>query len=398
MFEEKYIKLLLERCLNLKSGMSLFINYNKVIKEFVNKIVKYANEIGIVDIYLDERDINREHDLLVKLDINDISKHECFNSKNWDKYAKKNAAFLLLDSDIPSLMDDVDSEKLAKASYVRQTTKPVYKEKQLKSLIPWCIAAVPNEYWAKEIFPNSQKPVDDFWEVLADVCMLRSENPISSWNKQLKEQAKNIEKLNNLKIKKLYIKNNLGTNLEIELPKDALWESASSGKWIVNIPSYEIFTSPNYKKTNGIVYSSKPLVYNGKVIDKFYLKFKNGKVEEFDAKEGKDILKEIINIDELSSYLGEVALVNYNSPISNTKMIFKNTLFDENASCHLALGSGFLECLKESDKYSEKELDSLGMNSSKSHVDFMIGTKDLLVEADTKKGKITIMRDGNLVI
>ena len=141
-----------------------------------------------------------------------------------------------------------------------------------------------------------------------------------------------------------------------------------------------------------------PLLYNGKEIKDFYLEFKNGKVSNFDAKEGKDILKEIINSDELSSYLGEVALVNYDSPISKTNLIFKNTLFDENASCHLALGSGFIECIKDSKNLEQEELEKLGVNFSKNHVDFMIGTKDLIIEADTNKGKIVIMKDGNLVI
>lgn len=398
MIEEKYIELLLKRCLKVDETSSLFINYNKVIKKFVNKLVKYAKKLGINDIYLDERDLNNEHKVLSEINIEDISKHEIFNSKIWDEYAKKGAAFLLLDSDIPSLMDDIESEKIAKASYNRQITKPIYKEKQMNSHIPWCIAAVPNEYWAKDLFPDSKTPVEDFWHVLADICMLNDENPISSWNKQLKKQAENINILNNLKIKKLYFKNSLGTNLEIELLQDALWQSASTGKWIVNLPSYEIFTSPNYKKTNGIVYSSKPLVYNGKVIDKFHLEFENGKVKNFDAKKGKNILQEIINTDELSSYLGEVALVNYDSPISNTKMIFKSTLFDENAACHLALGSGFPECIKDASKYDSKELEAIGLNSSKNHVDFMIGTKDLSVEAETENGKIIIMKDGNLVI
>jgi len=397
MFEEKYIELLLKRCLKVES-QPLFINYNKVIKPFVEKVVKYANILGVTDIYLDERDLHKEHSLLQELSIDEIANNEIFDCKIWDEYAKNDAAFLLLDSDIPSLMDDIDCEKIAKASYIRQTTKPIYKMKQLNSEIAWCIAAVPNKFWAEEIFPNSKEPISDFWNVLADICMLKDENPISSWNKQLKNQAKNMKILNEMKIKKLYFKNSLGTNLELELPNNALWQSASSGEWIVNLPSYEIFTSPNYKKTNGIVYSSKPLVYNGKLIDNFYLKFEKGKVVEFDAKVGKDVLEQIIKTDVLSSYLGEVALVNYDSPISNTKRIFKSTLFDENASCHLALGSSFPECIKDSDKYTQKELENLGLNFSKTHVDFMIGTKDLIVEAETKNGKIIIMKNGNLII
>lgn len=397
MLEEKYIELLLSRCLKL-DNQPLFINYNKLNKNFVKKIVKFANNLGITDIYLDERDLHRERSLIESIDLDEIDKVDYFNCKIWDEYAKKNAAFLLLDSYVPGLMEEINSEKLAKVSYVKQRTKPIYKEMQLKGIIPWCIAVVPNDFWAKDLFPQSKDPLNDFWKILANICMLNNENPISSWNKLLKEQSIIVKKLNNLKIKKLYFKNDLGTNIEIELSKKALWQSACSNKWIVNMPSYEIFTSPDYKKTNGIVYSSKPLVYNGKLIDKFYLKFENGKIVDFNAEKGKDILKEIINTDKLSGYLGEVALVNYNSPISNTKKIFKTTLLDENASCHLALGSGFFECIENGNNYSSKELDRIGLNSSKNHVDFMIGTKDLMVEAETKDGKITIMKNGNLVI
>ena len=397
MFEEKYIELILKRCLKIE-GQPLFINYNKINKNFVKKIEKYAKSIGVCDIYLDERDLNKEREVILNTNLEDIQKNELFNCKKWDEYAQKDAAFLMLESYIPGLMDKIDSDKLSKVSIVKQITKPIYKEKQLKGLIPWCIASVPNEYWAKDIFLNSKQPLDDFWNTLADICMLKEENPISSWNKLLKKQAKNLKKLNNMKIKKLYFKNDLGTNLEIELSSKALWQSACGNKWIVNMPSYEVFTSPNYKKTNGIVYSSKPLVYSGKIIDKFYLEFKDGKVINFDAKKGKDILKEIINSDEFSSFLGEVALVNYNSPISNTKKVFKSTLLDENASCHLALGSGFLECIENGNNLNKDELKKIGLNSSKNHVDFMIGTKDLTIEADTVNGKLIIMQNGNLVI
>jgi len=398
MIQEKYIELLLKRCLCVDENTPLFISYNKLNKDFAEKVADYASNLGIQDIYFDEEDSNEIHDLLIKLSLEEIENHEKFNSKVWDEYAEKDAAFLMLDTEIPNLMDDVDSEKIAKSAFTKRKTKPIYKEKQLKSLIAWCIAAVPNEYWARDIFSDSENPVEEFWNTLAEICMLNDENPIKSWDAFLNKQAENVEKLNDLEITKLYYKNNLGTNLEITLPENVLWQSASSGKWIVNLPSYEIFTSPNYRKTNGIVYSSMPLMYNGKVVDEFYLNFKDGKVEDFDAKEGKDILKEILNGDELSSFLGEVALVNFNSPISNTKKVFKSTLFDENASCHLALGSGFLECIKDGENYSKEELKELGLNDSKNHVDFMIGTKDLTIEAETKNGRLTIMKDGNLVI
>ena len=398
MIEEKYIELLLKRCLRLEECEALFLNYNKINKDFAMKVVDYAKSLGIKDIYLDEEDSNYIHELLLSIKKDDIEKNDAFNSSIWDEYAKKNTAFLMLDTEIPNLMDDINSELLALSAYTKRKTKPLYKEKQMNSEIPWCIAAVPNIYWAKEIFTDSANPLEEFWQVLSKMCMLDKEDPVSSWNNQLNEQNNLVTKLNELKIKKLYYKNSLGTDLVVELSDKAIWASASSGKWIVNMPSYEVFTTPDYHKTEGIVYSSKPLIYNGKVINEFSITFKNGKAYKIEAKEGEDILKEIINGDELSSYLGEVALVNYDSPISNTNKIFKSTLFDENASCHLALGNGFIECVKDGEQLNEKEQDKIGLNSSKNHVDFMIGTNDLLIEADTIKGRITIIKDGNLTI
>ena len=199
----------------------------------------------------------------------------------------------------------------------------------------------------------------------------------------------------------MHYKNNWGTDLTVELPSDVIWNSAAGeedSNMLVNMPSYEIFTSPNYKKTSGIVYSAKPLIYGGGKIDEFYIEFKEGKVINYDAKQGKEILRQIIESDENSCYLGEVALVNNNSPISNTNLVFGTTLFDENASCHLALGDGFPDSLKEGLTMTKEELLRKGINQSKNHVDFMIGTKDLEIEAETKDGVVQIFKDGNFVI
>lgn len=399
MLQDKYIKLLLERCLKINECKSLFINYNYLNKDFVTKIVDYAKQKGIEDIYLDEENSLHIHDILLNTALEDLKNVEEFNSFMWDEYARKNAAFLLLDTEIPHIMDDIPSDKINESAYLKRLSKPIYKEKQLNSEIPWCIAAVPNIYWGKELFPNSDTPLDDFWQVLGQMCMLDKDDPIISWNEFLNKQEDIIKKLNNLQIHKLHYKNSLGTNLTITLNENALWQSASSNKWIVNMPSYEVFTTPDYRKTEGIVYSSKPLIYNGKTIDKFNITFKNGKAVVCNAEEGETLLQGIINSDELSSFLGEVALVNYNSPISNTNMVFKSTLFDENASCHLALGNGFIECINNGDKLSKEDLKEMGINFSKNHVDFMIGTSDLLIEAETfTNEKVIIMQDGNLII
>lgn len=399
--ENKYIELLLKRCINFEKSKSLFINY-QVESEFIKKVVDKAKEMGIEDIYLSFEDTYKEHEILSYISLEQIDTYPFFDNSIWDEYAKKDASFLILETEIPGLMDDIDPKKLSRARYIKRTTKPIYKDKQLKGLIPWCIACIPDVAWAKNLFPelNEEDAYNKLYECIISMCMVDTENPIKSWNSFLAKQQLMVEKLNNLQISKLHYTNSLGTNLTIELNEDALWTSAGGHgeNMIVNMPSYEIFTTPDYKKTNGIVYSSKPLLYNGALIDNFYIEFKDGKVINYDAEIGKEILKGIIESDEYSSFLGEVALIEHNSPISNTGIVFKTTLIDENSSCHLALGSGFNECIKDGEILTNEELMNKGVNQSKNHVDFMIGTPDLNIEAETNNGKILIFKNGNFNI
>ena len=225
--------------------------------------------------------------------------------------------------------------------------------------------------------------------------MIDKENPKEEWTKLLNKNFKIINRLNNLNLEKLHYKNNLGTDLEIYLPDNYLYSSAKDNLCIVNMPSYEVFTSPVYNKTEGIVYASKPLIYNGGLIKDFWIKFSKGKVIDYDAKIGKELLKEIIETDNYSCFLGEAALVEKNSPIEKLNINFNTTLIDENASCHLALGRGFAECIRNGFEMSDDELFKHGINISKQHVDFMIGTDDLEITGYTKNNEeIKIFKDG----
>lgn len=399
--EKKYIKLLLERCLNFNKSKSLLISYEKVNKSFVDHVVEYAKTLGVNDIYLDEDDINTTKEKLENLTLDEIEQDPYFDKTIWDEYAKKNASFLMLETEFPNELEDIDPLKIAKAKYINRTTRELFRKKEASNEIPWCIAALPNEKWARSIFPNEDNAYEKLYEVILNMCMVDKEDPIKSWNEHLNKLKKLSTKLTDLKITKLHYKNSLGTDLTIELPSDVIWNSAAGSEdsnMLVNMPSYEIFTSPNYLKTNGIVYSAKPLIYGGGKIDEFYIEFKDGKVVNYDAKKGKEILKQIIESDENSCYLGEVALVNNNSPISNTNLVFGTTLFDENASCHLALGDGFPDSIKDGLTMTKEELLGKGINQSKNHVDFMIGTKDLEIKAETKEGSILIFENGNFVI
>ena len=385
--DEKYIKLLINKCTNLKNNKILFISYNKEIKEFINKITNYAKTIGVKDIYLDECDFKKTHDKLKEMSLEEIKKDDYFNKKIWDKYAKKKASFLIFETEIPHLMDDIDEEKISLMASVAKETRPLFRKMEERCELPWCIAAYPGEIWAKNIFNNEKNSYKKLKQYIYKICMIDKDNPEKEWDKIINKNNKIINKLNNLNIKKLHYKNSLGTNLDIYLPKDYLYSSAKDDLCIVNMPSYEVFTSPIYNKTNGIVYSSKPLNYNGGIIEDFYLKFINGKVVDYNAKKGKKLLKEIIETDKYSCYLGEAALVEKESPIDKLNITFNTTLIDENASCHLALGAGFPECIKKGLTMTKQELRKKGINTSKQHIDFMIGTNDLEITAYTEDNK-----------
>lgn len=391
---EKYIKLLLERCVKVNKSKVLFINYDVINQDFVDDIVKYAKSIG-VEVYLDKEDLKQEHDILKNIELDKIDTHPYFDKSIWDKYANNNASFLIFRSPQPGIMDDISSEKISRAEYIKRVTKSIYKERQLNNDIYWCIAALPNIIWANSMFKDNNSSYKLLEDAIYKACMVDKNDPIEEWDSHLNKNKKQIKKLNDLKIKLLHYKNSLGTDLTIELLEDGFWRDASS-EGIVNMPTYEIYTSPDYRKTNGIVYSSKPLNYGGGIIEEFWIKFKDGKAIDCGARKGEDILREIIDSDSNACYLGECALVENNSPISNTNLVFGTTLIDENASCHLALGSGFKKCMNSSKDLSVEELLQKGLNISNIHVDFMIGTSDLEITATTYDNqKIKIFENGN---
>lgn len=391
--DNKYIDLLLNKCVDFSSGI-LFIHYNKEIVSFVDKLCIKARKLGIKEIYKEEIDPYFTHDLLVKSTLEEIENNKYFDSSVWDEYAKRNASFLLIETEYPGLMDDVEPEKIGLSSRVRRNSRPLYRRMVERGTLSWCIASYPSKAWADDLFDG-----DDSYEKLKNfiykVCMVDKEDPLKCWDEHLDKINKVINKLNSLEIDSMHYTNSLGTDLKVYLPDNYLFSSAKDSKVIVNMPSYEVFVSPIYNETEGIVYSSMPLNYNGGLIDEFYLEFKNGKVVNYDAKVGKDILKEVIDSDSNTCYLGECALVEKTSPIASIGMVFGTTLIDENASCHLALGAGFRECLKDGNSYTDEELLEIGINVSRGHTDFMIGTDDLNIVAITKDGvEVPIFVDG----
>ena len=395
--ENKYVNLLIDRCLSFKNGKSLFINYFDDNEKFVEKLVTKAKSKGIDDIYLDRHNKEERHQKLLQ-SVEEIKNDDYFDASIWDEYVKKDAAFLMLSTEFPGYFPDIPSENMTTASLKTRTSKPLYKLKQLTNEISWCIAVIPNKIWAKEKFPDLSEDdaYNEYFKLMCHCTMVDRENPIEEWDKFLDRQRSLVRALNDLQITKMHYTNSLGTDLVIGLSPDALWQCAGyeGSDVIVNMPTYEVFTSPDYRLTEGIVYASKPLMYGGALVDKFWVKFKDGKVIDYDAEVGKEILKGIIESDEYSCFLGECALVDKNTAIAQTNFVYGETCLDENASCHIALGDAFPECLKGAEDESVDERRERGLNHSDNHVDFMIGTDDLNIVAETKNGEMLIFKKG----
>jgi len=300
-------------------------------------------------------------------------------------------------------------ENLACEQAARMMAMKDYRYYTMNNIGQWSILAYPNLAWAKKVFPdmNDDEAIDALWKAILYTSRVIDKDgnaldPIAEWDKHNTFLADRCNHLNSLHLKELRYKASNGTDFKVGLIDDCLWEGGSEtalGSGIVfnpNIPSEECFTSPMKGQAEGLVVATKPLSYQGELIENFSIRFHEGKAVEVHAEKGEELLKQMISMDETAAYLGECALIPYDSPINNTGILFYETLFDENASCHLALGMGFTNLIKDYDKYTQEELKEKGINDSMIHVDFMIGSKDMNIVGITKDDKeVQIFKDGN---
>ncbi|HLS54203.1 MAG TPA: aminopeptidase, partial [Tissierellaceae bacterium] len=281
-----------------------------------------------------------------------------------------------------------------------------WRKYTMNDINSWCVVSVPTKSWAKRVFPNlnEDEAVDQLWQAIFKATRMDLKDPVAAWQKHIAGLEKKVEYLNRKSFKTLYYSSSNGTKLKVDLPKDHIWAggggyNAKGTYFVANMPTEEVFTMPLKTGVNGVVYSTKPLNYGGKLVDNFKLTFKDGKVVDYEAQIGQEVLRDLFAIDEGAKYLGEVALVPYDSPISKSNIVFMNTLFDENASCHFAFGKAYPTNLKDGEQMTDEELEAHGVNNSLTHVDFMIGTKDLSIIGEDYSGeKIQIFKDGNWAI
>lgn len=403
---EKYARLIVKTGLNLQVKQTLVISAPIESAPFTRLIAEQAYQEGARDVVIQWGD-----ELTAKIRYLHAPEEVFDEFPAWQKelylsYVHQGAAFLSIAASDPELMKDVNPQRILKAQKAGNTALKVYRDRLMSNQNTWCVVSIPTTAWSKKVFPHlsEQEALEKLWDAILKAVRVDTENPILSWQEHKTNLKTRMDSLNSLSLTTLRYTNSLGTDLRVDLPENHYWLGGSEFtpdgiEFIANMPTEEVFTLPHKTGVNGKAVSSMPLNYNGNLIENFSLTFKDGKIVDYKAERGHEALKTIIETDEGSHFLGEVALVPYDSPISNSKILFYNTLFDENASCHLAIGKAYPVCMKNSEKIAPEEYGKLGINESLIHVDFMIGTRDLEILGTTSDGReIPIFKKGNFAL
>ncbi len=399
---KKYAELIARVGANVQKGQDVIIRAEIDQYEFVRLVAKECYKAGARKVIPQWND-----DELYKLNVkyqtvNTLGSIEKWELEKLEWQASTLPVMIYIESADPDSLKGINQGKVSKYMKLRFPMIKPFRDR-MENEYQWTIVAVPSYKWAKKVFPNESKKVayQKLWDAILYTARV-DENPIEAWNKHNAFMQAKCDYLNSLGLKELHYHSSNGTDFKVGLIKEALFlgggEYTATSKiyFNPNMPTEECFVTPKKGKAEGIVYSTKPLSYNGELIEDFSIRFENGRAVEVHARVGEDLLKQMISMDENAGYLGEVALVPYDSPISNSNILFYNTLFDENASCHLALGRGFSNCIKDYASYNKEQLDDLGVNDSMIHVDFMIGAPDLEIKGILEDGKeVLIFKDGN---
>ena len=394
----RYARLIARCGVNLQKGQEVRITAELDQPEFIRLLVDECYRAGAsrVDVDWNDQACSRLHAKYRSLEILSALTEE--EEARWKHAAQAYPARIYLASADPAGMKGTDQAKLAKARQQKYPLIKAYRD-ALSNHEQWCIAAVPGKAWAKRLFPAERpaRAVELLWDAILTASRV-TDDPIAAWNAHNEDLKARCAYLNSLGIRHMHYTAGNGTDFTVELIPEGIFcgggETSLEGVFFdPNIPTEECFTSPMRGKAEGIVYATKPLSYQGELIEGFSIRFEGGKAVEWHAEKGEEALTHIITADEGSAYLGECALVPWDSPINQTGLLFLNTLFDENACCHLALGRGFPDCIRDFASRSLEEIHALGVNDSMMHVDFMIGAPDLRITAHTADGRDVLLFD-----
>lgn len=404
---QKYAALAVRVGVNVQKGQLLIISADVDCAFFARLCAEEAYRAGAGEVV-----INWSDETSTKLAYRHQSTETLCNVAQWRVEQRKNwidrkCCFLYIESATPGLMAEIDGNKLQAARVAREAAFEPFEFYTMANFGQWSIVAIPTAGWAAKVFPGDEKDaaLEKLWNAVLMSVRVRGDNdPVEEWRRHNGDLTRRSERMNQLNFHSLHFQNALGTDLTVELVRGHVWEggcsTAKSGVvFNPNMPTEEVFTMPAMSGVNGRVYATMPLSYQGKMIENFHLDFEDGKVVRFAAEKGEETLKSLIEFDEGSSRLGEVALIPYDSPIRNSGVLFLNTLFDENASCHLALGASYPDNLKNGAELTREERTGLGANYSKIHCDFMFGSADMKITGTTQEGKLVpVFENGNFVL
>ena len=399
---EKYADLVVRVGVNIQADQTLVVTSPIDCAPFVRLLAERAYQANAREVVINWRD-----PLSAKVRFL-LGRDELFDEfPDWQKdfymhYLRLGAAFLSVSGDDPELLQEVKPDRIMKAQKVRSLALKEYRDSLMANENVWCVVSLPTPAWAGKVFPYlpEEQALAKLGQYIGTAVRLDRADPIEAWKSHREHLNRRIDFLNNCHFRLLRFTNTRGTNLTIELPAEHVWiggvERSTGGiEFIPNMPTEEVYTVPAKTGVNGIAVSSKPLNYNGRLIENFTLTFANGKVIKWQAEKGQETLTELLASDEGAAFLGEVALVPHDSPVSMADIVFYNTLFDENASCHLALGKAYPDCLADGRNKTQDELARLGVNDSMVHEDFMIGTADMNITGITYSGEeIPVFRYG----
>ena len=400
----EYARLLVEVGVNLQKGQTLVISSPVDCAPFARLCAEAAYAVGAREVVMRWGD-----DTISRLTFLHAA-DELFDSvPEWMKVmmnglAEEGAAFLSIIGNDPEAFLGVDPERMLRSSRASGRDLEPFRTRLMANRNAWSLGAIPVESWAKKVFPDcgGDEAMEKLWDaIFKSVRITGAGDAVERWRAHEALLRARIDRLNAWHFESLHYRNGLGTDLVVRLPKGHLWAGGSSAtpeglRFIANMPTEEIFTAPQRDGVNGVVYAAMPLVYNGNIIEGIRFVVREGRIVEAHADKGEELLLTAIDVDEGARYFGEAALVPYDSPIRNQEILFYDTLFDENAACHIAFGEAYPECVQGGEDMSREELAAAGLNSSDTHVDFMIGTADLSIVGRQADGtEIEIFRDGN---
>lgn len=401
----KYAELIVRVGVNVQKGQEVFVTGSVDNAGLVRLVAGKAYEAGASNVHVDWTDDALSRLKYEKAADEVFTRFPAWETDKRNSFVERGAAFISIVSSSPDLLKGIDSGRISSFQKASGQGLKEFRRAIQADKVSWTVVAAASKAWAQKVFPEAgeAEAVERLWSAIFDSVRLHSDDPVKAWEEHNATLHSKGEILNRNRFQKLHY-TAPGTDLTIELPEKHIWVAAGSTSaagtaFMANMPTEEVFTVPLKTGVNGYVSSTKPLSYGGNIIDRFKLTFENGRIVKAEAEEGEDILQKLVDIDEGSHYLGEVALVPHESPISQSGILYFNTLFDENASNHLAIGSGYAFNIEGGKTMSPEELEAHGVNASITHNDFMIGSAEMDIDGIKSDGTVVpVFRKGNWAI